>query len=94
MRNWVDIVGEKRKGRIYRLGSQARDVVRGESSSKISLDFQPHWQQEVESTIASLNAKWHAQFNQLNVMFNSIFDYLQIKPPFPFPSYCPTSTAQ
>ena len=99
MRNWVDTVGEKKKDRIYGLGPQACDVVRGESSSRISLDSQLPWQQEFESRIASLNAKWHAYFNQLNVMFNSIFDYLQIKPPFPFPtppfpSYCPTGSTQ
>ena len=101
--DWIDTVGGKKRGRVYGLGSQARDAVRGESSSRTSSNSEQVWQQEVENRVTSLNAEWRSCFdqylNQCNMMFNSIFDHLQIRPPFPFPPPrfpfpCPTGPTQ
>ena len=33
IKDWVDVVGGKKRGKVYGLGSQAHNALRGESSS-------------------------------------------------------------
>ena len=84
MGDWVDVVGGKKRGRVYGLGSQARDAPRGEFSSSTPSNSQQS-REELQNTIVALSSEWHIFYNQCSMMFNSIFDQLQIRPPFPFP---------
>ena len=81
---WVDVVGGKKRGRVYGLGLQARDAPRGEPSSSTPSNSQQS-REELQNTIAALSSEWHIFYNQCSMMFNSIFDQLQIRSPFPFP---------
>ena len=51
--DWVEMVGEKNKGRIYGLGSQAYDYVSSEFSNQTS--SQPPQQCGVESRVTTLS---------------------------------------